>query len=187
MNRLGRLLRRVEPAVLPPSRVTLGKTTGQLIMLRGRCKCDSPFCRGSASRQSFGDNWISKLKPHTATLRPLTPLSMADQCQFRALSCIASASNAAAQSDPSEPSGSPVWQRILTFVIKLAAGLSLLSITLLALLPAIISSTTGLHTVLGLANRFIPGQLAVEKVCSAVLKLTICRNKALPALISCLH
>jgi hypothetical protein len=37
-------------------------------------------------------------------------------------------------------------------------------LTLVALLPAIISSKTGLRATLAVANRFLPGQFAVEKV-----------------------
>jgi hypothetical protein len=58
----------------------------------------------------------------------------------------------------------PLWRHILTFLLKLAAGLTLLMLTLVALLPAIISSRTGLHATLAVANRLLPGQLALEKV-----------------------
>ena len=45
----------------------------------------------------------------------------------------------------------------------------LFSITSLALLPAIISTTTGLHAVLGVTNRFVPGHIAIEEVCLSAL------------------
>ena len=86
------------------------------------------------------------------------------QYQQRQQSCLAFSSNAVAQDYALEPSGPPLLQRILKFLLKLAAGLTLLMLTLVALLPAIISSKTGLRATLAVANRILPGQLAVEKV-----------------------
>ena len=74
-----------------------------------------------------------------------------------------------------EPPGPPLWQRIMKFLLKLAAGLTLLMLSLVALLPAIISSKTGLRATLAVANRFLPGQLAVEKV-----GLMITQSQGLP-------
>jgi len=84
--------------------------------------------------------------------------------QPRQQGCVAYSSSTASQGYPQQHSAPPLWQRILKFMLKLAAGLILFGITSLALLPAIFSSTTGLHAVLAVTNRFVPGQLAVEKV-----------------------
>ena len=82
----------------------------------------------------------------------------------RLLSSIASISSSAREGYPTEPVSSPLWQRIVKFVLKLAAGLVLLSVTIITLLPAIISTTTGLHATLAVANRFLPGHVAIDKV-----------------------
>ena len=82
----------------------------------------------------------------------------------RLLSSSASSSSSAREAYPIEPVSSPLWQRIVKFVFKLAAGLVLMSVTIITLLPAIISTTTGLHATLAVANRFLPGHVAIDKV-----------------------
>lgn len=86
--------------------------------------------------------------------------------QLRQHSCSASSSSFGAQSYHEQPLTSPLWQRILRFLIKVTAGLMLFSITTLALFPAIISSSTGLHAVLAVTNNFVPGHIAIDKVYS---------------------
>ena len=111
----------------------------------------------------LGVNKWAPLLVNGASL-PLRSWHPSIQCQPRQHSCLAFGSNAAAQDYTLEPPGPPLWQRILKFLLKLAAGLTLLMLTLVALLPAIISSKTGLRATLAVANRFLPGQVAVEKV-----------------------
>ena len=82
----------------------------------------------------------------------------------RLLSSISSSSSSARERYPTEPVRAHLWQRIAKFVLKLAAGLVLMSVTIITLLPAIISTTTGLHATLAVANSFLPGQIAIEKV-----------------------
>lgn len=106
---------------------------------------------------------------------PLRSWHPSFQCQPRQQSYVAFSSNAAAQYYTVEPPGPPLSQRILKFLLKLAAGLTLLMLSLVALLPAIISSKTGLRATLAVANRFLPGQLAVEKV-----GLMITQSQGLP-------
>ena len=101
-----------------------------------------------------------------STSHPLRPWHPMRHDQLRHHICSASSSGVGAQRYQKQPATSPLWQRILKFLIKAAAGLMLFSITSLALLPAIISSSTGLHAVLGVTNRFVPGHIAIEEVCS---------------------
>ena len=98
------------------------------------------------------------------TSHPLRPWHPMKHDQLRRHICSASSSSLGAQSYHEQPATSPVWQRILRLLIKVTAGLMLFSITSLALLPAIISSSTGLHAVLAVTNRFVPGHIAIEKV-----------------------
>lgn len=99
------------------------------------------------------------------TPHPLRPWHPMIHDQLRHHVCSASSSSLGAQSYSEHPATSLLWQRILKVLIKLTAGLMLFSITSLALLPAIISSSTGLHAVLAVTNRFVPGHIAIEKVC----------------------
>ena len=88
----------------------------------------------------------------------------------RLLSSIASSSRSAREGYPIEPVSAPLWQRIVKLVLKLAAGLVLMSITIITLLPAIISTTTGLHATLAVANRFLPGHVAIDEVSLPAVK-----------------
>ena len=87
----------------------------------------------------------------------------------RLLSSSASSSSSAMEYTI-EPVSSPLWQRIVKLVLKLAAGLVLMSVTIITLLPAIISTTTGLHATLAVANRFLPGHVAIDKVSLPIVK-----------------
>ena len=82
----------------------------------------------------------------------------------RLLSSSATSSSSGKEGHPIEPVSSPLWQRIVKFVLKLTAGLVLMSVTIITLLPAIISTTTGLHATLAVANRFVPGHVAIDEV-----------------------
>ena len=126
-----------------------------------------PFLGGNGAPSYYV---LMKGVPHSHT--PWHPMMHGQLCQH---SCSASSSSLGGQSYHEQPVTSPLWQRILKFLIKVAAGLMLFSVTSLALLPAIISSKAGLHAVLAVTNNFVPGHIDIEKVSSlpSCMQLTL--------------
>ena len=149
------------------------KQRGQLAMLQYTCLCGphaeatrmhvtSAVC--SPKSRNHYESGVREARS-LMLVRHMSPSFTPDMHHHgRLLSSSASSSSSAREGYPIEPVSSPLWQRIVKFVLKLAAGLVLMSVTIITLLPAIISTTTGLHATLAVANRFLPGHVAIDKV-----------------------
>ena len=159
--------------------VTPRKQRGQLAMLQYTClrgphaqPTRMHFTSGVYSPKSRNHCESGSREARSLMLvRHGSPSFMPDMHHHgRLLSSMASSSSSAREGYSIESVSAPLWQRIVKTVLKLAAGLVLMSVTIIILLPAIISTTTGLHATLAVANRFLPGHVAIDKVSLPALR-----------------
>lgn len=83
--------------------------------------------------------------------------------------CFASASSDGTSHD----GGKSRLQRVAWTMAKAAGGLGLVLAAFILALPSILSTRAGLRSALAVANRFVPGTVAVKQVCSSPIALQI--------------